>query len=183
MNSFKVHSMVHEYSESYTLPLRQICNHKMNFICKPIHCLLDTFTGGGTPPGPWWIQTATEMTFLGLIYLQFLQWRMKLYTVLVVVSSSCTTTVPAWLNNSIRFSVKATPYLSVPLAIKDNTSGRSKNWIKGNVETLKADSNNFYRTVCHLGSSFGCCCMLPWVLPQVAVKRIFSMWLAVAVAA
>ena len=34
------------------------------------------------------------------------------------------------------------------------------------------------RTVCHL---FGCCRVLPRVLPRAAVDRIFSLWLAVAV--
>jgi len=46
--------------------------------------------------------------------------RTKLYSVLVVVSSGCTATVPAFLNNSRRFSVKTIPRFSAPLAIENN---------------------------------------------------------------
>ena len=63
--------------------------------------------------------------------------RMKLYSVLVVVSSGCTATVPAFLNNSIRFSVKTTPFLC-PSCYREQHEGEVKE-LKGTLKTLKAE--------------------------------------------
>ena len=61
--------------------------------------------------------------------------RMKLYSVLVVVSSGCTATVPAFLNNSMMLCENNTPLLC-PSCYREQHEGEIKELP---VETLKAE--------------------------------------------
>ena len=110
----------------------------MNFICNPIHCLLDTFTGGGPPPGLGWIQNATEMTFLGLIYLQFFTVKDE--------ALLCAGRCQQWLHHYCASVTEQqykilcesnTPFLC-PSCYQEQHEWEVKE-LMGNVETLKAD--------------------------------------------
>lgn len=117
--------------------------------------------------------------------------RTKLYSVLVAVSSGCTATVPAFLNNSRTFFVKTKP-VSLPLLLLRtiNTRGKSRNWrpcrnlkvepnkqnlpclIKTIIQLIKM-RNYYFKKACCSGSSVDYS-----KFKQLRNKVVTELWLA-----